>query len=367
MSLSDELRRAREYLSGAKPPPSNEANTCNRVIRPLLQKCGYEHDDIDEQGHDAAGGIPDYMLLPDTSQTWFLEAKAWQIALNDSHATQAVNYANTQGKRWVALSNGREWQLYDNHLVQFPPAGRRVATAKLDCDGQVETLLNALSKDSVTAGRLEAFVRDSRLRAFLTRQMQERDSAVLKAIAKIAAQELALSAPPINEIWSFFQDRAASVPVPPVLAPSDSIPVLPAVAPPSASPEIRSDSLTLRELKQNNTDINGGTPDILIFPDGTKNPVFTWREVAMGVVEWLFVRGKTPNFPYSEQKHGKRFFINTTPHFGVTDRHEHKSIEVQGQTYYIHVNRSRTDFMRCLIALCEEVGESPDGFRVALK
>ena len=141
MNLQTELERVREYLTGANPPPSNEANTCDWVIRPLLLQCGYHYHDIHAQGHDAAGGIPDYTILPNTPQTWFLEAKKWQETLSDTHVNQAANYVNTTAKRWFVVSNGREWRLYDNHNVQVTPAERLVVRARLDCGTEWKTCL----------------------------------------------------------------------------------------------------------------------------------------------------------------------------------------------------------------------------------
>ena len=89
MNLQTELERVREYLTGANPPPANEANTCDWVILPLLRHCGYHYHDIHAQGHDAAGGIPDYTILPNTAQTWYLEAKKW--------SGESVGYAHQPG------------------------------------------------------------------------------------------------------------------------------------------------------------------------------------------------------------------------------------------------------------------------------
>ena len=238
MNLSEELARVRKYVSGEPSPPSNEANTCSWAIRPLLQKCGYDHHEIDEQAHDGAGNIPDFTLLPHTPHTWFLEAKRWSVALADTHVNQAINYANIQGRRWVVVSNGREWRLYDNYLNQVPPSERLVVAAKLDCGRQVEALLAALSRESALAGRLEAFVRDAALRDFLARELADRNGAVLAAIAEAARQRPALASVTATDIHGYFAERfASSVPVSPP-APKESAPVSapPPIAEPIANP-----------------------------------------------------------------------------------------------------------------------------------
>src|SRR5690242_10739344 len=111
MSLADAISEA---LANSDSPPPNESTTCEWVIYPLLQAVGYAKREIISRFVDNNGQFPDYTILPDTSYTWFLEAKAWNVSLEDRHSQQSLNYANQNGKRWVVLTNGREWRLYDN-------------------------------------------------------------------------------------------------------------------------------------------------------------------------------------------------------------------------------------------------------------
>ena len=108
MTLEDEIKEAQSY---ADDPPENEANTCNRIILPLLLAAGYAQRDIESQMADGAGRFPDYTLLPNTVFTWYLEAKAWNVALNDIHARHSLSYAMVNGKRFVVLTNGQDWRL----------------------------------------------------------------------------------------------------------------------------------------------------------------------------------------------------------------------------------------------------------------
>src|SRR5439155_23527827 len=113
MSLADAIAQA---LEEANPPPVNESTTCEWVIYPLLLAAGHARRDILSRVADNNGQYPDYSILLDSPHGWFLEAKAWNVALQDNHAQQALNYANQNGKRWVVLSNGQEWRLYDNDI-----------------------------------------------------------------------------------------------------------------------------------------------------------------------------------------------------------------------------------------------------------
>lgn len=138
-----------DVLTDTEPPPPNESNTCDRVIYPLLLAAGYSRREIVSRIADNSGSYPDYTILPDNEErTWFLEAKAWHEVLEDKHAEQSLNYANNNGKQWVILSNGRTWRLYDNHK-HGTAQEKFVTEASLNDLAEMETFLNAISKESV--------------------------------------------------------------------------------------------------------------------------------------------------------------------------------------------------------------------------
>ncbi|MCS7311104.1 MAG: hypothetical protein NZ741_12885, partial [Armatimonadetes bacterium] len=80
------------------------------ILRALRELGGYSYSDYRSQQSTIAG-YPDFTFLPETGHAWYLEAKALRVDLTDDHAVQALNYANATGRRWVVLSNGREWRL----------------------------------------------------------------------------------------------------------------------------------------------------------------------------------------------------------------------------------------------------------------
>ena len=373
MTLTEELQRVREYLSGAAPPPSSEANTCSWIIRPLLHHVGYIYHEIDEQAHDGAGNIPDFTLLPDTPHTWFLEAKKWTVALADAHINQALNYANIQGKRWIVLSNGREWRLYDNYLNNVPPAERLVKAAKLDCGAELENLLGALSKEAVKSGALENYVNHARLTSLLDEQLKAPGSEVITAIRSVLKGKFGMAAVTPAAITAYFRARSTdSSPILPSAASAPAVVPLPAAPamPPSAviaggRPAILAGSLS--ELLGAADAIQGRHPAALTFPDATVKPISSWRDMATGVVEWLFTKGRIPSMPFRPQQKGKRCFITNQPFPTSVEKMANKKIIVNGQAYYIHVNRSGPDFVRSLNALCKAVEESPEGFQVTFK
>ena len=367
MNLSEELLRIREYQSGSLQPPANEANTCGWIIKPLLHHCGYTYHEIDEQAHDGAGNIPDFTLLPNTPHTWFLEAKKWTVALTDLHVNQAAGYASTTGKRWVVLSNGKEWRLYDNFMVGVPPVERRVITAKLDCGAELEGLLGALSKASAQSGALEKYVNDRRLNSVLAEQLKAPNSEVISAIRDVLKRKFGLASVTSAEVAAYFQavpagsaDPALPISTGRLLAPPD-------VGPPVPLPPPVTDSMTLRELMQAGTSVNGARPDTLAFPDGTTRQDNTWHKITVSVIEWLLKQGKQPAFPFTGLRRGMRPLISITPPLNDGSRPPNVTMNVNGQNYYVFTERTSENLIIGLNMLCEEVGEAADGFKVTLK
>ncbi len=104
MTLEDEIAEAQVCIAD---PPKNESSTCDWIILPLLYAAEYGRRDIESRMADSTGQFPDYTLLPNNPAAMFyLEAKSWNVALEDTHAKQALNYANHNGKRFVVLTNG---------------------------------------------------------------------------------------------------------------------------------------------------------------------------------------------------------------------------------------------------------------------
>jgi len=366
MSLKDELTRVREYLLDSGKRPNNEANTCHWVITPLLLQCGYDFHEIDVQTHDTAGKFPDYAVMPGTTFAWFLEAKAWQENLADTHVIQAMNYAHTQGRRWVVLSNGREWRLYDDHIIGVQPANRMVASARLDCAGELESLLTALNKASIHSGDIGVFATRQRLAPVLSQQLRTPGSEVIKAITSTLKNKLALPSVTMNDVASYFEGYDATgysnnaavppLPVPPKVHQSSS-----------EAPRLTPGSQSLGQLQELGIAIQGRKPKTISFPDKTEKPVTSWRDVAVETTGWLFANYPMANLPFRGRKGGKLYFINTSKFHSSGTEMRYKAFQNSGQTLYMDVNRSASDFISCLNVLCKEVGAPPSEFHVTLR
>jgi len=197
MGIADAIDDALEHF---EEPPPNESNTCEWVILPLLYACGYAKKEILSRGADKAGSYPDYTIFPnEEAHKFFLEAKAWKISLEDGHANQALNYANQNGKRWVVLTNGQSWRLYDNR-AQGVAKEKLVAEMVLTDKEDALRFLNAIGRQSVCSNGLESFVVEEKERKKKAKEEAERRrelAARREALSGIWQKEIAVSSSPL--------------------------------------------------------------------------------------------------------------------------------------------------------------------------
>jgi hypothetical protein len=190
----DIAKAVAEALEHSQSPPPNESNTCEWVILPILYAIGYAKRDVVSRDADSAGKFPDYTLLPGEPQhTFYVEAKAWKVDLEDGHANQALNYANQNGRRWVVLTNGRHWRLYDND-IRGMPSDKMVAEMHLEHGEQTVRFLEAIGKASVCSGMLPQFAAeeaDRRKRAQEEERLKQEVTARRARLSDVLEAELA--------------------------------------------------------------------------------------------------------------------------------------------------------------------------------
>ena len=132
--FGQDLRRPYNALVNNYPDP-NEAQTEDVLIRPVLEKLGWNY--LPQQPIPISGKVPDYMLFgSQEDQTAFLaggdvsiyplapaEAKAWEFNLDQGSGVQSPNgqiqeylrqfWLSTSGRvKWGILTNGETWRLY---------------------------------------------------------------------------------------------------------------------------------------------------------------------------------------------------------------------------------------------------------------
>lgn len=344
-SINAKIEEARKYYVSNKPP--NEACTCDWIIRPLLIAAGYAEHDIMSQASTPGGGYPDYTILPDTPHTWYLEAKDWSKNLDSgAEAIQALNYANAKGQRWVVLSNGREWLLFDNHIHGVEADKRMVARENLDGQGLAE-LLMALSKPSVVEGRLINYVGRSRLNIILSEQLANKDSEVIKAISSTLRNKLGISSVSPREVAEFFSSQRKI----------NSTFEEKAIALHTQNFQDGRKVFNILELIELGRALWGNTPVKVTFPDNSVRQLKKWSDLSVETIQWLHSKSLLPKMPFCLEGNPKRCYLNTRPerpdgsHLYVP-----RAVKINNQTVYINNN---LDTAVSIKAICDAMSISP--------
>lgn len=393
MTLEDEITEAQKYYA---EPPKNEWNTRNWVISPLLHSSdlGYERRDIESETADSTGAIPDYTLLPNyPSATYYLEAKAWNVLL-DTHVRQALNYTNHNGKRFVILTNGQNWRLYDN-AIQGILADKLVSQAELSDTPQITLFLQAISKSEVLGGsferivvegrqrklqqdmdRLEQLKHEEELRAVQKRQMEIRDllnTALPKFLGDPTSELIVLMTLCLSD-----QKEAEGI-SPEVLATWFSEKLLSAdhkdnstllnqvqAVAPTSSQQASANTLTLKELQGRPIDGKKSRLIGLQILDGNFLPVNQWVRLTIHIVSWLLVQPSVMPLPF-ESGNRNRWFLNQFPeHKQPSLRGEFESVSVHGKTVYMDKDRSAVDLLAAIYAICLAMQIDPGNFRITV-
>ena len=97
--------------------PYSESLTRYVLIDPLLRELGWDTGDPDvvyPEYNPGDGTRADYALLVDGKPFLMLEAKSLHNSL-DGAARQGVNYCQTQGTPYFAVTDGDRWEVYETH------------------------------------------------------------------------------------------------------------------------------------------------------------------------------------------------------------------------------------------------------------
>ena len=110
--FNNNIQRFAEHLRSARERDANEADTGNIVEDILSQLLGYKrYDEVTCELH-VRGNRCDYAIRVGGKIEFLVEVKRISSHLKQNHRDQAVNYGANQGTKWVILTNGSEWQLY---------------------------------------------------------------------------------------------------------------------------------------------------------------------------------------------------------------------------------------------------------------
>lgn len=274
-----------------------------------------------------------------------------------------MNYAHSAGRRWVVLSNGREWRLYDDHIQGVEADQRLVAVAKLEDTGGLTKFLRALSKESITTGAIERFATRSRLKTLLDKQLTSADSEVVKAICQVLHTRFGLRTIHAADVVDYFGrcERAKGSESMPGIKPgpdrsagvdaTHQIERLAKPAPitqPLAGCEVKSLAEWYQEIMGRGYKTVAFCKPLLVeLPDRSQEPLETWKELAQNLVEWLLLQGKVLPLPFTGTAHGKNCFLNNEPrHLNGERMNTWVHVTARSYSVYMHTNRSAYDFVR---------------------
>ncbi len=358
MSTKDDIeQKVRDIIQLYDDPPTNEADTCYRVIEPLLESTGYKKNQIKKQDMDAAGKSPDYTVLPDTPYTWYLEAKTWNQPLNDDNVVQALNYANHNGKCWVVLSNGQEWRLYDNR-IQGTSARKLQAKSNLKDEASIIDLLQALSYDSVRCGDLERYVGRSYLSQTMETELQDAGSVLIKQIFKELRKREGLNNITLEDVADYFKARKG-------LSPHSTTPI--GIPPAEQGSPQSSTEYTLAKVGTVST---GRKPAAYLLPETADwISVHNWTDLVKHIGEWAAGKGKLPSVPYQQGRSEKRYILNMIPkHANGKEMREPRDFQHNSRTIFIETSAATPKWNCDMLAqLCRDCGLDPDTVKVRIR
>ena len=308
VEVIDQLRtRINEHRSVLQ---GNEAQTRSSLIDPLLRALGWDTTDpaLVRSEYFVSGRLADYALLdPQGDVLVFLETNDLGEDLAN-HRSRVVAYASELGIRFPALTNGNEWEVYDNSQPV-----------------QVEQ------------------------RRVLDVSIATADS------ARCALQFLLLWRPNIEP----GQPIEASDPI------LGTKPGSPASDGPHVTglPVPNTGWTTLNEF-----DAQGGEkcPPKILFPDGREIPIRNWRGLIIEVTEWLIENGDlTPDqTPVTARRRQGYCTLNAEPRHPNGDRF--LSYHRLSNGLYLDVNFNAPDTVVHSASIVEHCGKDPSAIHVKL-
>lgn len=347
----------------------NEAMTETIVIDKLLPVLGYSVWDFQKQGATASiGNIPDYTILPGLPQQWYLEVKRWQLPLKETEASQAVNYAFNQGKRWAVLTNGDEWRVYDA-FSKAPLEDKCTLSAKTLTEAK--SLLKLLAKDAILCGELEKIHHHENVLKAVRAELGNENSDTLKILRKCVGKSLNI---PVTK--QEIMDALAICMTNGVQAASAPLPVV--QQPIIVAKQTNADSLTEQRLflLQDFANKNPAPASLnikslrLVLEDG--EPIFmkNWRYLVRAVVVWAIEKYGMPVMPYvpSHPAHGYRCLLNyEKKHPRGEPGTQWDEIVVNGQKLYVYENYSGETFCKYLVKLINDLHGDPSLVKIEVE
>ena len=154
------LNKARKQLEKSETSTEKlgEENTKMSAINPILRALGWDVEDWEEVSLEykpRTGGNPvDYALRWNNTPQLFVEAKGYGENLDDiKWVEQCISYTNAAGVRWIVLTDGMSWKLYDTSLYSSPAKDKLFMETTIK-DSDATSFFHLITKESVITDTL---------------------------------------------------------------------------------------------------------------------------------------------------------------------------------------------------------------------
>ncbi|MFH1833385.1 MAG: hypothetical protein ABH877_00050 [bacterium] len=142
------------------PGKLNEEDTKAALIDPILRGLGWNLEDPDEVRREyrrkPSNKPVDYAFLVRRTPEFFLEAKALGHDLSDGRwANQIMGYASVAGVKWVILTDGDQYRIYNSH-APVPVEEKLFRTVCISGEAELlEETLSLFSKEQISGTLLD--------------------------------------------------------------------------------------------------------------------------------------------------------------------------------------------------------------------
>lgn len=127
--ISQQIKRYQQKILDAQKRDINESDTARLVAEMLGDIMGYDKLQEITGEYAIRGAYADLAVRVRNDIRFFVEVKAINIELKESHVTQLVNYGANQGVDWAILTNGVKWQAYK---ITFAKPVDRILVMEVD-------------------------------------------------------------------------------------------------------------------------------------------------------------------------------------------------------------------------------------------
>ena len=347
-SLIELVETLRKRIGGHRAALSgNEMLTRYALVDPLLCELGWDTADpaivIPEDTSGLGRGRPDYVLQNNGQPAMVIEAKRLGSGLQNG-ARQAIDYAMDANRqaRYFAITDGQHWEIYDTNR---PASDMSAISFDLMAASSAEVCLNVLSlwQPNVEAANVSAAQRPIvGLEAVTARPdvatRAREDSVALPA--QMTTEAPTHMPQPVTQPQAIREHH---------------------IQPPYAPTRDANEWITLTEL----TPQPYSKPAEIVFPDGSKIAIQTWRSVPIEATRWLIKNGflRPAHCPIKYSERAKRYILAVSPYHPNGNAF---TAPEQVETLYVDTHYSGRNLVGIARTIIQQTGQDTAQFKVRL-